>query len=201
VIQPVDVLPELDALAPGEAVFDLDGTLLLGDVGEAAAGLLDPSFPPPGYAGMSALEQSLICCRPLRGLRFPDVERVVDDAFRLGLVAPNPPVVALAQHVAVRHRVWILTGSPEVVGLATAPRLGLRHVMGIQLRWDGDVLTDDVIPPVPVYEGKVATCEARLGVRPVFAIGNTAWDFPVLAHARVARTTGLVAGERFPAFP
>lgn len=195
------MIPELEGVPPGEAVFDLDGTLVLGDLGEAVAGLADRNFPPPTYGALSSVDQALACMASLEGRRVAEVAELVDQAFDRGLVVVNEPVAALARALGDRHRVWILTGSPEVVAQMAAPRLGLAHVMGINVEWEGDRLGSRVIPPVPIDIGKVGMCWVRLGRRPVFAIGNSERDFPVLAHARVARTTGEVAGQRFPAFP
>ena len=40
------LLDQLDALPPGDAVFDLDNTLLVGDIGEATLRRLQHRLPP-----------------------------------------------------------------------------------------------------------------------------------------------------------
>jgi phosphoserine phosphatase len=116
-------------------------------------------------------------------------------------VEPRAAVVELAATVALHHRVWVLSGSAESVVLPAAARLGISHVIGLRSAWAGDRLTDRVEHPVPTDEGKIRVAWWRVGRRPVFAIGDSPWDLPLLRHARVARTTGRIAGMEFPAYP
>jgi phosphoserine phosphatase len=100
-----------------------------------------------------------------------------------------------------RHRVWILTGSAEVLGEAVAPRVGVRHVRGVRLKERNGVLGDEVDGIVSCAEGKVHATWVHFGRRPVFAIGDSPWDLHLLRLAHVARTTGRIGGMEFPAFP
>ncbi len=216
------VLVALDALPPGDAVFDLDGTLIHHDIGEAvlrmriAAGplpdvaraALGDADPWGAYLELDPVTQSVVAVQALAGLTVDACERMVDRAFAEGLVAPNAPICALAAAIAGRptteraaHRVWILTGSAEVLGRACAPRLGVRHVVGLRQDIVDGVLTDRVHTPYTCAEGKPDACRAWICARPVFAIGDSPWDRHILEMAHVARTTGRIAGQGFPAFP
>lgn len=210
------LLDALAALPPGEAVFDLDGTLIHRDIGEAVLRRLIARGPLPAtaravlgtddpwavYEGLDYHAQAVVAAQALDGLTVADCEQLVDACFADGDVAPNAPVCELAAAIArTHHRVWILTGSAEVLGKAVAPRVGVRHVFGLRLDKVGDRLTDRVIPPVTVGEGKVPAAWVQLGRRPVFAIGDSPWDAHLLRIASVARSCGRSAGIEFPAFP
>ena len=210
-----DILDALDALPPGEAVFDLDGTLIHHDIGEAtlkrriAGGTLPPAAaarlgdedPWGAYLALNPVDQCVVAAQALAGLTRAEVEVLVDAAFAEGDVAPNAAVCALAAAIGRRHRVWILTGSAEVLGEAVAPRLGIRHVRGVRLGVRDARLTDAVDGIVSCAEGKVRATWVHFGRRPVFAIGDSPWDIHLLRLARVARTTGRIAGMEFPAYP
>lgn len=209
------VLTALDALEPGHAVFDLDGTLILRDIGEAvlrmriadgplpalARSVLGEADPWGAYEALAPMPQAIVAVQALAGLTVADCERMVDVAFAEGHVAPNAPVCALAAAIAHRHQVWILTGSAEVLGRACAPRLGVRHIVGVRQHIVDGVLTDQVIAPYSCAEGKPDACRAYICERPVFAIGDSPWDEHILGIAAVARTTGRWAGKGHPAYP
>lgn len=209
------LLDALDALPPGEAIFDLDGTLIHHDIGEAtlrrqiARGPLPPAAtawlgtqdPWRAYVALDPVSQCVAAAVALAGLDRPQVEALVDEAFAEGDVSPNAAVCELAAAVGRRHRVWILTGSAEVLGQAVAPRLGIRHVRGVRLVERGGILGDRVEGIVSCAEGKVSANWVHFGRRPVFAIGDSPWDLHLLRLAHVARTTGRIAGMEFPAFP
>jgi phosphoserine phosphatase len=209
------ILDALDALPPGDAVFDLDGTLIHHDIGEAtlrrqiARGPLPPAAvawlgtedPWARYEALSPVDQCVAAAVALAGLTRRDVESLVDEAFAAGDVAPNAEVCELAAAIGRRHRVWILTGSAEVLGEAVAPRLGVRHVRGVRLKERDGVLGDEIDGIVSCAEGKVRATWVHFGRRPVFAIGDSPWDLHLLRLAHVARTTGRIGGMEFPAFP
>ncbi len=209
------VLAALDALPPGEALFDLDGTLIHHDIGEAALRHVLARGPLPAaaqawlgtedpwarYLALNPTDQCIAAAQALAGLDRAEVAAIVDAAFNEEEVSVNAAIQALAAAVGRRHRVWILTGSAEVLGEAIAPRLGIRHVRGVRLAEQDGRLTDRVVGPVSCAEGKVTATWVHFGRRPVFAIGDSPWDVHILRLAHLARTTGRTAGVEFPAFP
>lgn len=210
-----DILHALDQLPPGEAVFDLDGTLIHHDIGEAtlkrliARGPLPPAAtrwlgtedPWAAYLALNPVDQCIAAAQALAGLDRAEVDALVDAAFADGDVAPNAAICELAAAIGRRHRVWILTGSAEVLGQAVAPRLGIRHVRGVRLVERGGRFTEEVDGIVTCAENKVRATWVHFGRRPVFAIGDSPWDLHLLRLAHVARTTGRIAGMEFPGFP
>lgn len=207
------MIAELEVLAPGEALFDMDGTLITNDIAESCLRRVDrlghrnvitndhPSVfdhyvSIPDYVG-----QCKYAALALGGLRVAQVEQMVDDAFASGDNAPVEAVVGLAHWMSQRHRVWLLTGSPEVLGEIVARRLGLRRWFGIKMPQDGDVLRAETYGVVTADVGKVEAAWVMTGRIPVFAIGDSKHDLPLLRHAKVARTCGKSAGVEFPAYP
>jgi phosphoserine phosphatase len=227
------LMDALDALPPGDAVFDLDGTLIAGDIGETALKLVAGRGPLPPvarsvlgegsveaifhrYEALDPVAQCVVAVQALAGLTEAEVLALVDHAFGEGHVSPRPEICALAHAVARRHRVWLLTGSAEILGVGCARRLGLlpagvnahpgapgarSGVIGVRAVMEQGRGTEQILEPVSCAEGKVATCELHFRDRPVFAIGDSPWDRFVLAHAHVGRTTGRISGQGFPAFP
>ncbi len=207
------MIAELEVLAPGEALFDMDGTLITNDIAESClrrvdrlghrnavtnshASVFDHYVSIPDYVG-----QCKYAALALGGLRVAQVEQMVDDAFASGDNAPVEAVVALAHWMSQRHRVWLLTGSPEILGEIVARRLGLRRWFGIKVPQDGDVLRAETYGVVTADVGKVEAAWVMTGRIPVFAIGDSKHDLPLLRHAKVARTCGKSAGVEFPAYP
>ncbi|MFZ5478236.1 MAG: haloacid dehalogenase-like hydrolase [Myxococcota bacterium] len=210
-----DLLDELFSLPPGDAVFDLDGTLIHRDVGEAALKRRIAKGPLPGaarvalgdddpwgvYERMDPVTQAVAAAQALAGMTLGECEQIVDDIFAAGEIEPNAAVCELAAAVARHHRVWIVSGSAEALVRAVAPRVGVRNVVGVRLAVEGGRLTDRVIGPVSCAAGKVDAAWVALGRRPVFSIGDSPWDSHLHAMARVARTVGRTAGVGWPAFP
>lgn len=214
-MSPTDtLLAELADLPDGDVAFDLDGTLLHGDIGYAAVEVrqrrgdlpaaVAPWFAEPGWPAFWALDthrQCVLCVEALAGLDRAAVEAVADEAFAAGLVAVRPEVCELAARLALRHRVWIVTGSAEPLGQAAGARVGVHRVIGVRAAAVDGRYTAAVETPIPWHEGKVTLLARHLPDRPVFAIGDSAGDLALLRWARVARTTGGLAGQGFPAWP
>ncbi len=205
----MEILDALSALPAGEAIFDLDGTLIHGDIGESvmrrlgAAGHRNEATHGIAdlwehYRSIESYEgQCRFAAESLAGLSQQAVEGFVDDAFAHGDVAPIAVACELAHAIALRHRVWILTGSAEMLGRAVAPRLGIERAVGLRLSPE----TGRGLSPITCGEGKVRATWTWFGRRPVFAIGDSPHDLPLLRLAHVARTCGKNAGVEFPAFP
>ena len=203
------------SVPPGEALFDLDGTLIEGDIGEAVLELVlaetGMAWDWPAYHALVATDdmeartrgsviQAELAAKALAGLTVASIERFVDEAFARDMVRPQAPVCALAHRLAQHHRVWILTGSADVIGRAVAPRLGLERVIGLRLHivdtHAGPTLTDTIVPPVTMASSKINAAWVATGRRPAFAIGDSPWDKPLLLHAQsrlgIARIAGLI---------
>ena len=212
-----DLLSALAAMEPGAAIFDMDGTLIRGDIGEAVMfRCIDrPDLPESvrkhlgdgdrraAYAKLC--EQDFcsagdVALQALAGMTVAEVERLVDVCVEAGDVTVNEAVLDLARAVGQRHRVWILTGSAGIIGQAMGRRLGIGDVVGLQVRLEGDRLTDEIVPPCTCGKGKVEAAAALISARPVFAIGDSPTDLPLLRTAVHARTLGRIAGREFPAF-
>jgi HAD superfamily phosphoserine phosphatase-like hydrolase len=211
----MDLLTQLLALPAGDAIFDLDGTLIRGDIGDSTFRRLLGQLPPSvravlgsenPWARYEEIVRADFCAagdlagKGLAGRTIAEVEALVEEAFATGDVELNTPVVELARALQARHRVWILTGSAEVLGRAVGRRLGIDRVVGLRLRMDGDRFTDELLPPCTCGEGKVQAAKLWISEQPVFAIGDSPTDLPVMRTARVARGLGRIAGKEFPAF-
>jgi phosphoserine phosphatase len=211
------LLDELSALPPGDALFDLDGTLIHGDIGESCYLLavtgghrneVTRNIPPGADAAWSFYRalptyeaQCVLTAQALGGLTLPEIDDLVGRSFGESLCSVVPETHALVRAISPRLRPWILTGSAEVLGVAVGRMLGIEHVRGLRLAMDGPRLTTTVVPPVTCGEGKVRAAWEATGRRPSFAIGDSPHDLPLLRTARVARTCGRNAGTEFPAFP
>jgi HAD superfamily phosphoserine phosphatase-like hydrolase len=211
----MDLLAQLLALPPGDAIFDLDGTLIRGDIGDSVFRRLLGRLPPSvravlgterPWARYEEIVRSDFCAagdlagKGLAGSTISEVEALVDDAFATGDVVENTPVVQLAHALSSHHRVWILTGSAEVLGRSVGHRLGIDRVVGLRLRMEGDRFTDELLPPCTCGEGKVKAAKLWISEHPVFAIGDSPTDLPVMRIATVARGLGRIANQEFPGF-
>ena len=203
--------------APVDAVFDMDGTLLGRDIGDELVGwLLERGHHPPAFAARAADHAAYV--QAVRGWDTPDqfvLSAIIAQGLTLDelaaqvracLTARIPlrgPVVALARALdAAGHRVWILTGSAEVVGRAVAAELGLDpdRVVGLRLAIDPETgrITDRVIPPVTCGDGKVHAATSRIGPRVGFTIGDSWTDLPLLQAAAIGVAVPSLDGRLGP---
>lgn len=183
-----------------QAVFDADGTLWRGDVGEdflrflAAGGHL-----PRAATGVYAEYERLHAHRPdeayafsvivMAGMEESSLRRLAVDFFRhryLGRlfrwVRP-----ALSRMRAVGTEVWICSASPRWIVEAGAAELGVPadRVVGVDCELIDGRLSAKVLEPVTAGAGKVAWLTRR-GVRPSLAVGNGALDLEMLLAAEAA---------------
>lgn len=212
-----DLLDELRAFPRGAAIFDLDGTLLEGDIADATVErLFEMGHLPDGVAHVLGRDDpwgaynafvaqdwcgaTALVARMLEGLTVAEVEEVAERAFAEGAIRPKVSVSKLASAVESLHDVWILTASPEALGRVAARHLGLTRVVGygtelVNGRYTSKITLNTCGP------AKVGSARSLIAEHPVFAIGDSMSDLPLLRVARVARTTGKIAGVEFPAFP
>lgn len=211
----MSLLDELLALPPGEAIFDMDGTLIQGDIGESVMRRRLHALPPvvaevlgteDPWAVYEALVAKDFCkagdlaAQTLAGLTVAEVEDLVRLCLEEGDVRPFLPVVELARALQPHHRVWIVTGSAEIIGRAMGKVLGVSQVIGLRLREENGRLTEELLPPCTCGQGKVEAARRFISETPVFSIGDSPTDLPLLRIATAARTLGRIAGREFPAF-
>ncbi len=177
-------------------VFDADGTLWRGDVGEdflrfgIHTGLFAASYeryrqllsrsPAAAYAYcvevMAGLSEVALneCCTTFFAERYQG--RI------FSFVRPM-----LARLSAAGCPLWVCSASPRWTVAPGALALGipLEHVIGVHCPVIEGKLTGVVELPVPVAEGKVAWL-TRSGLKPALAVGNGEFDLDMLAFAQHA---------------
>jgi phosphoserine phosphatase len=183
--------------SPRAAVFDADGTLWRGDVGEdflrflASTGVL-----PGGGAGAFARYEALHHERPvdayawavevMAGLPEDHLRSLCHDFFaRRFLGRVYPWVRALFEVLHQRGvSVWICSASPRWIVEAGGQALGvpLERVIGVDAELEGGRLTAQVKRPVTAGPGKVTWLE-RHGLAWGFAAGNGELDVDMLERA------------------
>lgn len=181
-------------------VFDADGTLWRGDVGED---FLRHALHQRLFAGSYETYERLLtesharaygwCVEVMAGLRDVEVQKACDDFFAArfeGRIFPfvRPLLARLREAGCVP---WICSASPRWAVLPGARVLGIdaAHVIGVSCGLEGGALTGRVDQPVPVGAGKVTWLE-RAGVKPALGVGNGDLDLDMLAHAERALVIG-----------
>lgn len=191
------------ALRGGEgrrvSVFDADGTLWAGDVGEAhldvlqARGLVQA---PPGYERL--LDAYLdLCARDadtgyafavevMDGLLEDEVRASAREAWDRHRPNRLPAVLAILSALEdAGHEVWLVSASNRWVIEAAAAELGVipERVVAMSTAVAGGRLSGPVLAPRTNGAGKVEAIRARIGVRPRLAFGNSLHDAPMLEAA------------------
>lgn len=181
-------------------VFDADGTLWRGDVGEdflryLAAGRLLPCAPSEGvyaaYERLNAIDATAsyaYAVTIMAGMFERDVvalaNRFVTQRFT-GRVYPY--VRPLLARLAAQHfDVWVCSASARWVVEAGAAVLGIApdHVIAVDAELDQELrLTSRILEPVTAGPGKVEWLR-RKKLAPVLAVGNGDFDLDMLAFAR-----------------
>lgn len=183
---------------PGPAVFDADGTLWRGDVGEdllryfGVSGLVAR---PNVYAEYERVHERdpaaayAFAVRAMEGLEQGKLDALCLDFFSsryLGRVFPwvRPLFARLTER---GFPIWLCSASPRWIVEAAADRLGVprAQVIGVDAELDGAVLSRRIVAPVTCGPGKVTWLE-RKGVAPVIGFGNGELDLDMLAFCRHA---------------
>lgn len=211
------------AAPPGLVAFDMDGTLIKGDVGEllmlrrVAAGDALPALRAWLGAGdlLAAYRAAARLPRPehhyvasalgAEGLDAADVGVRVRGLLDEGAIRGRPPVLSLLRALAdVGHQVVVVTGSLRVVAEALVSALGIPvdRVIGQELVMRGARLGGRPRGPVLCGAGKVrAWREAGLDA-PLLVFGDTPPDLPLMGTALLGavavprRGAPLVAAAR-----
>lgn len=180
------------------AALDLDHTCLVGDVSETALALLAED------TGRDLVgEYESACARDLRhgfvelvftlleGRTEPEgralAERALDEGGRRGVLAVRPAMRELVWALLrFGWEVYVVSASPEVLVQAAAARLGVHPHCAIGMRpaVDGDGrYARPIYEPIPFEGGKPTLLAQRCGRGPDLAVGDSAFDLPLLAAA------------------
>ena len=193
VAEPRVVLRAIAALPPGAVIAtDADETLWGCDVGDEVMRAADAGVAPwpANSADFAVYHRDMMggdymeaCRLSARTLALVDAQ-AAEQALRATLAAG--PIrrwlaEALQQASARGVHVWIVSASPKPVVQWTAALHGFSpdRVLGIV------VAAGKVVEPAPVGLGKVAAWRALGLPRPDIALGDSRWDGPLLASAKV----------------
>ncbi len=187
------VLEQLvQALAPGApVVFDADGTLWRGDVGED---FLRWGLHRGLFAARYSTYDALLSESPARayawavevmaGFREDELLAHTRAFFQERFSGRVFPFVRPLLAELRNHPVWICSASPWWAVLPGAEALGIpsEHVIGVRCPVVDGRLSGIVEQPVPVGPGKVTWLQ-RSGLSPGLAVGNGDFDVDMLAFA------------------
>jgi HAD superfamily phosphoserine phosphatase-like hydrolase len=192
------------ALGPGTAaVFDADGTVWAGDLGEEVLQALQargrlPHAPPDAFRRYEALLATdpaaafAFCVEALREVEVSEVERAAREVFFARLAPRIFPGVRAAIRVLreAGAEVLLVSASAAATLRAVAPEIGLEASAVLAVEGVVDPcgrFTGEVVPPVTCSAGKVEAIRARLGARrPALAFGNSLFDREMLLLAERA---------------
>lgn len=183
------------------AVFDADGTLWADDAGEEffkwqrAEGLLESAWLAEAgqawdeYEAGEYPEERIweVVTQAQAGL---DEERVKDWArsffareFGDRIFEPMREVIPYLEAHGVE--VWVCSASHRWIVEAGAAHYGVppERVIAVTTEVEGGLITDRLVHPVPLGEGKPMAIEARIGRTPDLGFGNSMWDVPMLRMA------------------
>ncbi|MBL9038310.1 MAG: haloacid dehalogenase-like hydrolase [Archangium sp.] len=194
-------------------VFDADGTLWRGDVGEdflryLSAGTVLPREAKGLYARYEALLENdpaaayAFCATVMEGLNevqlIGECGAFFDRRFANRVFPYVRPLLARLQ--AAGFSIWVCSASPRWVVQAGAFTLGIPHtqVIGVDVEVEKGRLTGRLKPPVPCGPGKVVWLQQH-GVKPVLAVGNGQLDIDMLGFAEQACVVTAVDGDTPPA--
>jgi phosphoserine phosphatase len=187
------------------AVFDLDNTLLVGDVGDAVlAGLLNTGHPlrftMAEYRQLVEIDPLSAYIEAARALSGFSLDYLIDTTKRALLsesdsifcegfevAVPKPNLVMRAIVRLLRewdYTVFIISASNDVSAKVAGSLLfdiPVANIAGVKNQVVDGRLTDTVLRPVPVGEGKVARYRALAGdVMPMVVATDSELDMPML---------------------
>lgn len=186
----------LEDVSGAPVVFDADGTLWRGDVGED---FLRFALHRQLFAGSYAHYETLLAesaprayafaVEVMRGLPEVELQQHCDaffhERFRGRVFSFVRPLLAKLR--AQNCPVWICSASPRWAVLPGAAHLGIapENVIGVTCALEGGRLTGVVEQPVPVGPGKV-TWLKRHQLAPALGVGNGDFDLDMLAFSKRA---------------
>jgi phosphoserine phosphatase len=188
-------------------VFDADGTLWRGDVGEDLLRYLTHEQLVPGDAWRryeallqhSHADAYAFSVEVMAGLELATLQAVADDFFARRFAGRVfRPLRALLERLAsAGYQPWVCSASPVQAVLPGAKALGIppERVVGVLGRVEAGRFTGEVELPVTCGPGKVTWLQRRLGaVRPALAVGNGELDLDMLAWADTALVVAPLDG-------
>ena len=176
------------------AVFDADGTLWRGDLGEAfiqyqLANDLAPKAPRAG-AWETYFKNSIITEKAAEaygwlaqwneGMSETKLRKLTEEFFdtqwKQNIFVPMQSLVAAFQKVG--FETWVISGSMRWVVEAGAAHFNIprERVRGSSVAVRNGVLTGAVDYDIPYREGKARLIASHLKDSPLFGAGNTYWD-------------------------
>jgi phosphoserine phosphatase len=187
------------------AAFDLDNTLLIGDIGEAVfAHLIADGYDLPiSWSDYRKLivttrrEAYEIIVKAMNGLSVGTVVKAThkvlfsssaDIQVPGGSVATpyaHPVMFSFVHYLRrLKYDVYILTASNEISArIATSQLFGIpeSNVFGVRSRIDHDLFTDQLVSPPPIEDGKVEVYHRSIGrAAPFITAGDSSLDIPLL---------------------
>jgi len=182
------------------AVFDADGTLWKDDVGEGFLKWLikhkklanqDPSRDYYGeyekMCDVSHLQCYGYAVQLMAGMKESDVKKWSAEYFKAHFVKRvfqgQKKLIQTLQKKGAK--VWIVSASHQWIVEAGAPYLNvpLKQVVGIRVKVNQGLLTNELIAPVTYRPGKVKAIQKFIGKVPVLVSGNSMTDFEMLNHS------------------
>lgn len=214
--QILDNLKRLEALIrsqrkgsePRLAAFDMDGTLIRDDMGDAVLAMLIFQGRVPRGA-WEHYQELLLKSRPkayewavkaMKGLTVSDVTLAARQVLDLrptekivvsrNVLVPRPQIIAQMQSVVMwlhRHgyEVYIVSATNRwAAAVVGADFFGIAedHIIGVETRVVRSRLTDEIIRPAPIAEGKLQAWQKRFQDRkPLVGAGDTEGDHYMLS--------------------
>jgi phosphoserine phosphatase len=203
------------------AVFDLDNTLLVGDIGEAVFAGLKLQGYIPGFSWQS-YRKLLSTSRPeayqsivtaMSGLSERSIHKVTLDVIskresyleleKSYIQVPFAHPVML--HVVARlrtlgYQICVISASNEISARMVAWKLfniPPFFVYGIRQRLQNGILTNDLLQPIPIGSGKVEVYRKFMGsADPLITAGDSVLDVPMLQMTDPRGLSILVGEER-----
>lgn len=187
------------------AVFDLDNTLLVGDIGESVFAALKLKGYLPGLAwdryrrllNSNKMEAYCKVVTAMSGLSERTVHRVTLDVLTrkdpyleleksfIAVPYANPVMVRLVSHLrSTGYQIYVISASNEI-----SARLAAWHffeipplnVFGIRQHQRRGTLTEELLEPLSIGEGKVDVYRKYIGtVDPLITGGDSPLDVPML---------------------
>lgn len=187
------------------AVFDLDNTLLVGDVGNAVFAELSKGNHPLRFSlaeyrrlvGIDPQTAYVEAVRALGGFSldyliqttkkalFSETDTIFCDGFEIPVPTPNLAMRAVV-HLLLDwdYAIFVISASNDISAkIAGSMLFGIpvNNIVGIKTRVIDGRLTDAILSPVPVGEGKVAQYRSLAGdVMPMVVATDSEIDLPLL---------------------